>query len=221
MSEAILFDLNGTMINDMNYHLTAWHDVLTNDLKAILSREEVKKEMYGKNEELLVRVFGNEKFTEEEMKEISLEKERRYQKAFLPHLKLIDGLDKFLKVAKTRQIKMGIASAAVATNIDFILDNLEIRQFFGAIVSADDVTTSKPHPETFLKAAELLDARAQDCIVFEDAPKGVEAAANAGMSVVVLTTMHNKEDFSTYSNIIAFIKDYTDPFIEQLLKAEM
>jgi beta-phosphoglucomutase family hydrolase len=217
MVKAILFDLNGTMIDDMRFHTEAWFEILNNDLKANLTVDEVKKEMYGKNSEVLVRVFGEGKFTEDEMNSLSIEKEKRYQKAFLPELKLINGLDNFLKEAESKQIKMAIASAAIPFNIDFVLDNLHLRNLFGAIVSADDVTTSKPHPETFLKAAHLLGVRAEECVVFEDAPKGVEAAENAGMKTVVLTTMHEKEEFSQYRNVVAFVKDYTDPFFTTLL----
>lgn len=218
MANSFLFDLNGTMIDDMEFHVHAWFDILTKDLKANLSYDQVKNEMYGKNSELLVRVFGNEKFTIHEMNELSVEKERRYQKKFLPELKLIDGLDLFLKEAKSKDIKMAIASAAIPFNIDFVLDNLEIRNLFSAIVSADDVITSKPHPETFLKAAAILGTAVENCIVFEDAPKGVEAAQNAGMKTVVLTTMHEKNAFNQYTNIIAFIKDYRDQFLLELLK---
>lgn len=217
MSKAFLFDLNGTMVNDMQYHLEAWFGIINDDLKTNLPREDVKKEMYGKNEEVLIRVFGEGKFSVERMNEISKEKERRYQKEYLPHLKLIDGLDEFLREAKSRQIKMAIASAAIQSNIDFVIDNLNIKDVFDAIVSADDVEKSKPDPETFLKAANALHAAPKDCIVFEDAPKGVEAASNAGMRVVALTTMHEKEDFKQYANIIAFAKDYRDPFIKALL----
>jgi len=215
--KAFLFDLNGTMVNDMEYHLEAWFDIINNDLKANIPREDVKKEMYGKNAEVLVRVFGEGKFSIEKMNEISEEKEKRYKKAYLPDLKLIAGLDEFLKAAKSKQIKMAIASAAIQSNIDFVVDNLKITNFFAAMVSADDVEKSKPDPETFLKAAERIHAEPKDCIVFEDAPKGVEAASNAGMPAVVLTTMHEKEDFAQYSNILAFIKDYTDPFVKELL----
>lgn len=218
MIQAILFDLNGTMIDDMQFHTTAWFDILNNDLNANLSIDQVRKEMYGKNSEVLIRVFGDGKFTTDEMDALSIEKEKRYQKAFLPQLKLIDGLEPFLAKAKAKQIKMAIASAAIPFNIDFVLDNLHIRDFFGAIVSADDVTTSKPHPETFLKAANLLGVTPEDCIVFEDAPKGVEAAENAGMKTVVLTTMHEKEEFEQYNNIVAFVKDYNDPFFKNLLE---
>ena len=215
--KAFIFDLNGTMIDDMRFHTEAWHKILTKDLGASLSKEEVKGHMYGKNSELLVRIFGENRFTAEEAQKLSIEKEQYYQKAFLPHLKLIKGLDQFLAEASQKGIPMAIGSAAITFNIDFVLDNLGIRHYFKAIVSADDVNRSKPDPETFTKGAQLMGVDAADCIVFEDAPKGVEAAQNAGMSCLVLTTMHEKEEFAQYNNIIGFVEDYTQTSVEELL----
>lgn len=208
MKKAFIFDMNGTMIDDMGYHLEGWYNTLT-ELGAGLSREAVKKEMYGKNQELLVRVFGKDRFTAAEMDELSLEKEKRYQAAYLPHLQLIPGLQAFLNAAEKEGIFMGIGTAAIPFNVDFALDNLNIRHYFTSIITANDVTTSKPHPEVFLKAAAELGVDPASCIVFEDAPKGVEAAANAGMKAVVITTMHTREEFSDYENIITFVPDYT------------
>ncbi|WP_224996343.1 HAD family phosphatase [Cesiribacter sp. SM1] len=217
--KAILFDLNGTMIDDMHYHTAAWHKVLTNELGASLTVEEVKVQMYGKNSEVLARIFGEGHFSPEEADRISIEKEKKYQQEFRPYLKLINGLDRFLQKAHQSGVKMAIGSAAIMFNVDFVLDNLDIRHYFSALVSADDVTTSKPHPETFLKGAELLGVKPEECVVFEDAPKGVEAARNAGMRCVVLTTMHEKEEFSQYDNIIAFVEDYTDPQLQELFSS--
>jgi len=214
--QALIFDLNGTMINDMEFHIRAWTEILNTDLKAGLSPGQVKSQMYGKNSELLVRVFGEGRFKEDEMAYWSLEKEKRYQKAYLPHLRLIPGLENLLKKALEKNIPMAIGSAAIMFNIDFVLDNLDIRKYFTAIVSADDVEISKPHPETFLKAAAVLDTRAHNCIVFEDAPKGVEAAQQAGMPCIVLTIMHKRNEFPVTDNVVAFIKDYTDPVISSL-----
>lgn len=217
-AKAFLFDLNGTMIDDMEFHAKAWYNILNDDLNANLSYADVKREMYGKNSELLHRIFGAGHFSPEREVELSFEKERRYQKAYQPHLALIKGLSAFMEKAKQQQIKMAIGSAAIPFNIDFVLDNLNIRTYFDAIVSANDVAISKPDPETFLKGATALQVEAQHCVVFEDAPKGVEAALNANMPCVVLTTMHQKEDFSAYPNIIAFVKDYEDPILAQLFQ---
>jgi beta-phosphoglucomutase family hydrolase len=214
--DAFIFDLNGTMIDDMEYHSVAWYDILNDDLMAGLTREEVRRQMYGKNEELLERIFGKGRFTPAEVEAISHKKETSYQEAFRPHLKLIAGLPEFLGKADRRRIKMAIGSAAIPFNIDFVLDNLGIRHYFGVIVSASDVVVSKPHPETFLKAAEGLGVAPGACVVFEDAPKGVEAALRAGMKCIVLTTMHEKEEFSQYPNILGYIVDYRDPSLDEL-----
>ena len=214
--KAFIFDLNGTMIDDMKFHNIAWFDILNNDLKAGLTKAEVKREMYGKNGEVLERIFGKGRFTEAEVDAISLKKETSYQEAFRPYLRLIDGLPEFLKKADEKGIRMAIGSAAIPFNIDFVLDNLGIRHYFPIVVSADDVAISKPHPETFLKAAAGLGVAAGDCVVFEDAPKGVEAALNAGMKSVVLTTMHQKEEFLQYPNILGYIVNYRDPSLDEL-----
>ncbi len=215
-TNAFLFDLNGTMIDDMHYHLDVWYNVLVNQLGAKLSREEVRMHMYGKNGELLDRVFGAGSFTEEEVAKISHTKEVEYQTIYKPHLRLLDGLPDLLEKAKKNQVKMAIGSAAIPFNIDFVLDNLNIRHYFEAVVSADDVTVSKPHPEVFLKGAQLLHVDPSACVVFEDAPKGVEAAHRAGMKAVAITTLHTPKEFNDLPNILFFIKDYTDPRLATL-----
>ena len=151
------------------------------------------------------------------MRELSIEKEKQYQAAFKPVMKCIDGFESFVDKTLAKNISMGIGSAAIMFNIDFILDGLNLRKYFTSIVSADDVVTSKPDPETFLNVANQLGINPADSIVFEDAPKGVEAAANAGMKCVVITTMHGKEEFDEYDNILFFVDDYTDERLLSLI----
>lgn len=216
--KAFLFDLNGTMINDMEYHTRAWQQLFNEKLGTDLSWEETKKEMYGKNQEVLVRIFGPDRFSSAEMEEISLAKEKGYQAAFLPHLQLLPGLNDLLQTAYEKNIPMGIGSAAIPFNINFVLDNLHLHKYFSAIVSADDVLLSKPNPETFLKLAELLQVNPKDCIVFEDTPKGAETAQNAGMECIVLTTTHHPDEFKYLGNIVHFAADYTGVYFKNLLK---
>lgn len=218
MKKAFLFDLNGTIIDDMEFHARAWYQILVNQLGAKLSWEEVKKEMYGKNEELLIRIFGKDHFTKAQMLEMSFEKERGYQKEFTPHLKLIKGLDLFFANAQKAEIPMAIGSAAILFNIDFVLDGLNLRHYFSTIVSADDVAISKPDPETFVKCANGLKVPYQDCIVFEDSPKGVESALKAGMKAVVIKTYHQVHEFDHLPNVLFFIDDYTDIRLHSLME---
>ncbi len=213
--KAFLFDLNGTMIDDMQYHIHAWHRIF-NSLGANISLERMKAECYGKNHEVIERILPG-RFSEKEKDEMSMAKEREYQKAFRPHLKLLPGLDEFLRRANEMEIKMAIGSAAIMFNVDFVLDNLHIRHYFQALVSADDVKKSKPDPETYLKCAEALRISPANCVVFEDAPKGVDSGLNAGMKCVVLTIIHEEHEFVSHPDILGFAKDFTDPILDQLL----
>lgn len=219
MGRAFIFDLNGTMIDDMQYHIRAWYQIL-NSLGANISMERMKEECYGKNQELLERIFPS-RFSLEEKDSMSFEKERQYQIQFRPHLQLIAGLEVFLKKAHQKGIPMAIGSAAILYNIDFVLDGLGIRHYFSAIVSADDVEHSKPNPETFLKCAERLGVQPEHCIVFEDSPKGVDAAARAGMQTVVLTTMHSPQDFNKLDGILLFTDDFSSLDLNQLKKGPL
>jgi beta-phosphoglucomutase len=212
--KAFLFDLNGTMIDDMQYHIKAWHGIL-NELGANISLERMKEECYGKNDELLERMFPG-RFTEEEKKTMSLEKEKQYQQQFKPYLKLLPGLQEFLDKAYQQEIKMAIGSAAIMFNIDFVLDGLDLRHYIQAIVSADDVAISKPDPETFLACAQQLDTAPANCIVFEDSPKGVESAKRAGMKAVVLTTLHEAHEFDGLAHVLMCVKDFTDERLHSL-----
>ena len=215
--KAFIFDLNGAMINDMEYHTRAWQYLLNHDLGGNFTWDEVKQQMYGKNPEVLVRMFGPDRFTMDEMVALSLEKEKRYQKEYLHHLSLLPGLIEFLEAAHQKGIPMAIGSAAIPFNIDFVLDNLNIRHYFKVVVSADDVTLSKPHPETYLKVARQLGVNPADCLVFEDVPKGAEAALNAGMQSAILTTTHYKEEFTHLPNVTHFSDDFTDEYFKGLL----
>ncbi|HMU45820.1 MAG TPA: HAD family phosphatase [Chitinophagaceae bacterium] len=215
MIKAFLFDLNGTIIDDMQYHVEAWHRIL-NELGAEISMEETRLQCYGKNHELLDRIFPG-RFSEEEKNKMSFEKERQYQDAFRPHMKLIRGLDQFLEIAHARGIKMAIGTAAIMFNVNFILDGLNLRKYFDVIVSADDVAKSKPDPETFLKCSEGLRLKPGECLVFEDSPMGILAAKNAGMKCVALTIMHQKQELNN-GNIIKFIDSYSPELFASVIK---
>jgi HAD superfamily hydrolase (TIGR01509 family) len=214
--KAFLFDMNGTMIDDMYYHEKAWFDILNEDLGANMTMADTKKHMYGKNEELFIRVFGEGRFTAEEAAAYSHKKELRYQETFLPHLKLITGLDVFLARAKEQHIAMAIGTAANLFNLKYVLDHIPVKEFFGAIITAEEVPEGKPNPTVFLKCADALNVAYADCVVFEDSPKGVEAALNAGMKAVVIKTYHEEKEFAHLDNVILFVNDYADERLEGL-----
>lgn len=214
--QAFIFDLNGTIINDMAFHEVVWQRMLQEKLGIGISIEETRENMYGKNEEVLERIAGKGVLTQEQMQDFSIEKEKEYQRVFLPHLKLIDGLGDFFEQSFQKNIPMGIGTAAIPFNVDYVLDNLRLRYYFKSIVTAADVQVSKPDPEVFLKCAVELGTSPENCIVFEDAPKGVEAARNGGMKAVALTTYHSADHFAGYENVLMVVEDYRDERLKGL-----
>lgn len=204
--KGVIFDLDGTLIVNMQYHLLAW-ERLVKEMGGQLSGEELFRELYGKNEEVIVRLFGND-FSSEKLLELSHLKERYYREMYLPNVALIAGAKSFFELLITENIPIAIATASMKMNVDLIVDALEIREYFDAIITADDVTFSKPNPESFLKAAAAIGVSPENCLVFEDVPKGVQSAANAGMQAVVLTTSHTPQEFEPSRNIKFFIPDF-------------
>lgn len=215
MTKALIFDMNGTMIDDMHYHEQAWFDVLVNQLKAPLTQDEVRHQIYGTAAEMFERIFGANAFSAAEVEAITFNKERKYREEFLPHLKLITGLEDFLHQAKSRGIPLAIGTAAPLLNINFVLDNLHLRDFFPVVIGPHDVQRSKPDPEVFLKAAIGLGVAPEHCIVFEDAPKGIEAAARAGMKAIAITSYHTAAELDN-ENVLFTIEDYTHPALKTL-----
>lgn len=213
--KGFIFDMDGTMVDNMMVHHRAWQRKLA-ELGLEMSLEEVRQNIHGINEEILERIFGN-RFTIEERRRISKEKEAAYREIFLPELKLLDGLTEFLKSASEKGIAMSIGTAAPAENVDFVLDNLNLRHYFKSVVHAGQVSKGKPDPEVWEKAATGMGVDLEQCIVFEDSPTGAEAARRAGCPVFIITTTHPREEFELFPNVIDFLDDFTNIRVEQIL----
>jgi beta-phosphoglucomutase len=214
--EAFVFDMDGTMMENMDYHYRAWRRVVSEN-GSKLEGDELFRELYGKNSEVLRRIFHDRKLDDDAIKEMAEKKEEYYRELFLPEARLLDGLEDFLKQAKNEGLRLAIGTASYHRNIDLILEKLGIAHLFDAIIGEEDVKTSKPDPETFLNAAKALNVLPSNCVVFEDVPKGVEAAANAGMKCVTILTSHKKVDFESFENIIAMAEDYTVLNVKEII----
>jgi beta-phosphoglucomutase len=205
--KALIFDIDGTIIDNMGYHHRAWQRLMA-ELGLKWSLEEVKAKMWGKNEEIFERLFPG-KYSSQQVLEMTRQKELWYIESFRPHIQLVRGLPALLKEAQARGVKLGLATAAPSMCVEFAVGALALDQHFEVIVKADDVKMSKPHPETFLMAAAKLGVEPQLSLVFEDAPVGVTAADAAGIDSVVLLTTHSKEEFARFNRVRAFVEDYT------------
>lgn len=203
---AAIFDMDGTLVDNTPYHFLSWQAMFKKYGKGDLSKHSYYREISGVPVmETIRRVFGEGR-SETELKALLNEKEEFYRSLYAPHLAAIDGLVEFLAGLKANGIKMAMATSATTEDVDFILDRIPIRGDFDTIVNAGMVTQPKPHPQIFLKAAELLGMSPQNCAVFEDSLAGIRAGNSAGMKVVGITTGHTAAELQPVNMVIS---DYT------------
>ena len=182
---ACIFDLDGVLVDTAVYHYQAWKQ-LANSLGfdfTELQNEQLKGVNRMRSLDMILQWGGVEKSKEE--KELLAAKKNEWYVAMISKMtvkEVLPGTLELLKALKIQGVKMALGSAS--KNSSLILERTELAGFFDAIVDGNSVTSSKPDPEVFLKAAELLTAAKEDCVVFEDAAAGVEAAIAAGMKVV-------------------------------------
>lgn len=189
---AVLFDLDGTLVDNMPFHIQAWIEI-GRKLGRELTAEEIQRDFSGrKNEELFPMVAGRA-LPPDEVAQLAEQKEARYRELYAPHMRLIGGVDSFLERLAERGIPAGVASAAPRKNRDFILNGLGIAKRMGAIVGAEEVQRGKPAPDLFLEAARRLGSDPRATLVFEDAVLGVQAGRAAGMRVCGVTTAESAE----------------------------
>jgi beta-phosphoglucomutase family hydrolase len=204
---AFIFDMDGTIVDNMAFHTQSWIRFFEQRGMAI-DGDEFFRTTAGRQGKEIIRSHLGEDLHDDAVKALNLEKEAVYRELYGPHRKTVAGFDALIASAREAGIKLAVATAAPVGNIEFTLDGLDLRRHFDAIVGAADVARGKPHPDGFLLAAEKLGASPQECIVFEDAPLGVEAARNAGMRCVVLSTTLPAAAFAHFDNVIAIAPDF-------------
>lgn len=212
----LIFDMDGTLIDSNPTHKIAYTEFFSRyDIH--LTDEGFKDHISGRmNPDIMTYFFGEkgEKLSDERIDELSREKETLYQQLYAPKIEPVKGLTQFLMAVRDADIPMALATSAPMMNVDFVFDKLGIRQFFQQVVTDADVKSGKPDPSVFQIAAERLGADPACCLVFEDSAKGVEAAQNATMKVVALTTSHEPEATEKADKVI---DDYTQIKVDQLL----
>jgi beta-phosphoglucomutase len=200
--------MDGTLVDSAGFHTQVWLQVLA-DLGVHVTAESFHRQTSGKtNPQILRQMLGSD-LSVEEMAQHSERKEMLYRAAYRPHLKLLDGLDTFLREAWHLGLPMAVATSADRANIDFVLGGLGIEDHFDAIVGAEDVSQGKPHPEGFLAAASKLEVAPGQCLVFEDSLTGIEAAHHAGMKAIAVTTTVDASEFEGLPAVTQIVEDFT------------
>lgn len=214
---AALFDWDGVIVDSSELHCKSW-ELLAEEEKRILPPDHFKKSFGMKNEQVIPQVLQWE-VTAERLRYLSLRKEELYRQLVKEQgVKTIPGTPDFIRRLHDHGVPMVIASSTHLKNIETVLEVLGFRHFFAGIVSAEDVKEGKPHPDVFLKAAQKAAVPASACIVFEDAPVGIEAALNAGMKVIALTTSHSATTLKNATKILPSLGTLSIDTLNGILK---
>lgn len=200
-SKAVIFDLDGTLIDNNSYHLTTWKKYLEN-IGRTISEEEYNANINGRTNKDVIRYIFDKELSDEEILKYSLEKEALYRQVYLPFIKPVNGLMQLLEILEEKKIPMAIATSGIQPNIDFMFENIPIKKYFKTVVNSSHITKGKPDPEIYLKAASILETEPENCLVFEDAVVGINAAKAAGMKVIALATTHPREELTRADMVI-------------------
>jgi beta-phosphoglucomutase len=215
MNFGVIFDMDGVIADSTKLDFLSWKKIFSDKncefdyriYKSFLGMhgfELTKKHLTKDESEAKILADKKEDYFLELLSEDS---------AFKP----ISGVETLLSMLKSAGIKTAVASAGPRKKVMGIVDRLGFHKYFSAFVTADDVSRGKPFPDTFLKAAEKLGIRPNNCVVIEDAPNGVNAAKAAGMACMAITTTHQRSELAAASVIIDSYKEVSLDLIEKLL----
>lgn len=206
-SAALVFDMDGTLVDNMGVHIEVWKLFGRKHGWDVDAPNYADTVGHGTLADVLGRLLGRPA-TARELAELGDAKEDLYREVYGPRVAPVAGLTELLARAKAAGAKIGMCTNGNQPNVDFIVDRLGIRHYFEAYVVGTDVRRGKPDPECYALAARRLGLPAARCAAFEDSPYGVASAKTAGMAAVGVTTCHFAHELRQADLVIA---DFTDP----------
>lgn len=209
---ALIFDLDGVIVDSMPVHELAWRQYLES---LGFDGGDIPSRMHGRRNDEIVRDFLGEAIDHEAVLAHGAAKERVFRNMLRERLldHLVPGIAEWLD--HVEGAPLALATNAERANIDFTLDGAGLRRYFDVIVDGSEVSRPKPAPDVYLRAAELLEIPPGNCIVFEDSPVGVSAALAAGMRVVGVRTHPSPLD-----GILFSVSNFLDPQLDAWLSAQ-
>lgn len=192
--QAVLFDMDGTLVDNMDFHARALLEMAKRHFGVELDSDQANRDFSGMKNAEIFELLAGRPITPEEAAAWETEKEELYRGIYRPHLKPVRGVRELLARLRGAGVGLAVASAAPRGNLAFVLDGLELRPLFDAVVGQDDAANGKPAPDLFLAAASRLGVDPSACLVFEDAVNGVLGARAAGMSAAGLATACGPEE---------------------------
>ncbi len=206
--KALIFDMDGTLVHNMHFHNQAWKDTLA-EAGVQIDVDEFHRSTSGKTTSEILHRFLGSQLSDKEVDYWAQRKEALYRERYICCREPLPGLLALLEQARALGLPMAVATAAPPANIAFVLDELDLRRHFDAVIGGHQIQRGKPDPEIFLKAAEAMGVAPAACLVFEDALGGIEAARRAGMQAVMILTTMSAQDVAGMPHVLLAVPDFT------------
>jgi beta-phosphoglucomutase family hydrolase len=188
--QGVLWDMDGVLVDTGEAHFESWRQVLAE--RGVPFGRDLFQTTFGMNNAGILRVLISEDIKTEEIQVIGDRKEEMFRQAVRGNAQLLPGVLEWLIRLKSQSIPQAVASSAPQANIDVLVGELNLGNYFEAIVSGARMP-GKPNPDVFLEAARQIGSPAAGCVVVEDAIAGVQAARNAGMRCIAVTTTNSAD----------------------------
>ena len=201
---AVLWDMDGVLVDTGDFHFAAWKQTFE-ELNTAFDMEDFKATFGMNNAGILEWVYGK-KPEPEKVAQVSEKKESLFRELIKGKAEPLPGVLAWLQQFQTWGIKQAITSSAPPKNIEVLVAELKIENYFDAIISGFDLL-GKPNPDVFLKAANAIQVRPEKCVVIEDAIAGVEGAKRAGMKCIAVTTTNPASKLAKADFIVDRLKN--------------
>ncbi|GAB3492815.1 HAD family hydrolase [Spirosoma knui] len=210
--KAVIFDMDGVIVDTNPHHRIAWREYYQRNGKT-LSDEDFVNYVSGKhNNDIVAHLFANETLAPEDVLRLAHEKEALFRKLYQPDITPVPGLVDFLKSLKAAGIRTAVATSAPVENLEFVIDALDLRPYFDALLNESMVSHPKPDPEIYQKAMAILGVEPGESVIFEDSMTGIQAAKASGAYVVGVATTQTTDE------LLPFVDDAIRNFSEMTLE---
>ena len=189
--KSVIFDMDGVLVDSTPYHIDSWKIVLKRYGYALSL--EFKEKIYGRRGRDIIREM-DPGIKEEKIDEIMGFAEEKFREIYRDKVRPVDNVVEFVKHLKNKGYTLALATSASAENVQMILSALGLLSFFDPIVCEKNVRRGKPEPDIYLKVLELLEEKAENCVVFEDSFAGITSAKRANIEVIGVVSTNKRAD---------------------------
>ncbi len=212
--KAVIFDMDGVIVDTNPHHKTAWREYYQRNGKTLSDADFVEHVSGKHNNAILGHLFDGQILSTDEAKRLAYEKEALFRELYSPVITPVAGLVPFLQTLKAANIRTAVATSAPVENLDFVMDALGIRSYFDALLNESMVNHPKPDPEIYQKAMAMLGVDPADTVIFEDSMTGIQAAKAAGATVVGMATTESPDELWPFVDDVAY--DFTEVTLDRL-----